>query len=133
MLLPAPNNGLRSYVAAVARAQIEIKFLRFAEVELLSSADISVAGRPPMGTVRSRAWDSGCHCYSLPALMNTNSDGRLISRGGDKSKSMAYAERNCLTRAFMRSAGVCYGRLHEPRTLPKYRVSAFLNSSTIKS
>src|ERR1700722_12925600 len=29
--------------------------------------------------------------------------------------------------------GVCYGRLHEPKTLPKYRVSAFLNSATIKS
>ncbi len=29
--------------------------------------------------------------------------------------------------------GVCYGRLHEPKTLPKYRVSAFLNSSTIRS
>ena len=28
--------------------------------------------------------------------------------------------------------GVCYGRLHEPITLPKYRVSTFLNSATIK-
>ena len=26
-----------------------------------------------------------------------------------------------------------WARLHEPKTLPKYRVSAFLNSSTIKS
>ena len=29
--------------------------------------------------------------------------------------------------------GVCCGRLHEPKTLPKYRVSTFLNSSTITS
>ena len=29
--------------------------------------------------------------------------------------------------------GVCCGRLHEPKTLPKYRVSTFLNSSTIRS
>src|ERR1700722_2592963 len=49
------------------------------------------------------------------------------------SRSVAWTE-NCRSTPNRRHPrGVCYGRLHEPKTLPKYRVSTFLNSATIKS
>jgi hypothetical protein len=67
MLLPAPNNGLRSYVVAVARAQIEIKFLRFTEVEFLSSADILSLGALPWGLcARERGIPGDTATRSLP-------------------------------------------------------------------
>jgi hypothetical protein len=67
MLLPAPNTGLRSYVAAAARAQIEIKFLRFTEVEFLSSADILSLGALPWGLcARERGIPGATATRSLP-------------------------------------------------------------------
>src|SRR5580700_4077823 len=79
----------------------------------------------PSSSVQSKPLQPTNSCFSAnPA---TNRIDSLDFQSGRRSKRERVSASPSSERRLL------WARLHEPKTLPKYRVSAFLNSSTIRS